>query len=97
MKLVIFLALHWQSFGGLVRSEIFGAEVSILRIFLDKNGGLERKSHQRDGFDLTLNRQSIDKMHLSVDKEWAESLIGLHMKVEEGWWESYSGTTLCPG
>ena len=97
MKLRTLLACDGVSFEGLARSDFFGAEVSILRIFLAKNGDLERKSHQRDGFDLTLNRQSIDKMHLSVDKEWAESLIGLHMKVEEGWWESYSGTTLCPG
>jgi hypothetical protein len=36
MKLVIFSATHWQSFMGLVRSEIFGAEVSILRIFWPK-------------------------------------------------------------
>ena len=80
-----------------MRSEIFGAEVSILHICLAKNGGLELKSHQHDQFDLTFNRNSSTERPPSVDKEWAKSLIGLHMKGDEGWWEDYGGTALWPG
>jgi hypothetical protein len=36
-------------------------------------------------------------MPVSVDKEWAESLIGLRMQVEESWWDGCSGSTLYPG
>jgi hypothetical protein len=28
-------------------------------------------------------------MAISIDREWAESLVG--------WWPEFSGTTLCPG
>eukprot|EP00956_Cyclotella_meneghiniana_P033551 scaffold96912_cov61-Cyclotella_meneghiniana.AAC.2 len=34
---------------------------------------------------------------VSVDQEWATSLIGLRMQVEERWWPEYSGSDLCPG
>ena len=33
---------------------------------------------------------------VSVDREWAESLIGLRMRVPESWWVSYTSNNLCP-
>jgi len=33
----------------------------------------------------------------SVDREWAQSLVGLRMLVEKSWWEGGSGSDLCPG
>ena len=36
-------------------------------------------------------------MAITVDKEWAKSLIGLRMKVKESWCDDFSGKDLCPG
>ena len=33
----------------------------------------------------------------SVDREWAESLVGLRMKVEDCWWDGCTGSELYPG
>jgi hypothetical protein len=36
-------------------------------------------------------------MALNVDREWANSLVGLRMKVEDRWWQGYTTTNLNPG
>ena len=34
---------------------------------------------------------------VSIDPEWAESLVGLRMKVPERWWDGCTGNTLFHG
>eukprot|EP00956_Cyclotella_meneghiniana_P007367 scaffold10033_cov103-Cyclotella_meneghiniana.AAC.1 len=34
---------------------------------------------------------------LSIDREWAESLVGLRMIVESSWWDGYDDSELNPG
>ena len=34
---------------------------------------------------------------ISVDREWAESLVGLRMLVESRWWDGYDDGGLNPG
>eukprot|EP00956_Cyclotella_meneghiniana_P036207 scaffold122820_cov43-Cyclotella_meneghiniana.AAC.1 len=33
----------------------------------------------------------------SIDREWAESLVGLRMIVESSWWDGYDDSELNPG
>ena len=35
--------------------------------------------------------------NISVDKEWAASLVGLRMQVADNWWDGCHGSELYPG
>ena len=40
---------------------------------------------------------SIPSNPMAIDREWAESLVGLRLKVPEHWWDGFSGNTESEG